>query len=69
MSEEKNFESLALRSELLEDPAALEYREMTVIRGIPASYFEGRDVVTGENCGGKTAAFALGALNSLDDQA
>ena len=32
MSEEKNFESLALRGELLEGLAALEYRKMTVIQ-------------------------------------
>ena len=68
MSEEKNFESLALRSELLEGLAALEYREMTVIQqaSLP-SILEGRDVVGRAKTGsGKTAAFALGALNSLD---
>ena len=68
MSEEKNFESLALRSELLEGLAALEYREMTVIQqaSLPP-ILEGRDVVGRAKTGsGKTAAFALGALNSLD---
>ena len=68
MSEEKNFESLALRSELLEGLAALEYRKMTVIQeaSLPP-ILEGRDVVGRAKTGsGKTAAFALGALNSLD---
>ncbi|MEC9465850.1 MAG: ATP-dependent RNA helicase DbpA [Myxococcota bacterium] len=68
MSEEKNFESLALRSELIEGLAALEYREMTVIQqaSLPP-ILEGRDVVGRAKTGsGKTAAFALGALNSLD---
>ena len=62
MSEEKNFESLALRSELLEGLAALEYREMTVIQqaSLPP-ILEGRDVVGRAKTGsGKTAAFALG---------
>ena len=68
MSEEKNFESLALRSELIDGLAALEYREMTVIQqaSLPP-ILEGRDVVGRAKTGsGKTAAFALGALNSLD---
>ena len=68
MSEENDFKSLKLRSELIENLAALEYREMTVIqqKSLPP-ILEGRDVVGRAKTGsGKTAAFALGALNSLD---
>jgi ATP-dependent RNA helicase DbpA len=68
MSEEDRFESLKLRSELTENLAALEYHQMTLIqeRSLPL-ILEGRDVVARAKTGsGKTAAFALGVLNSID---
>ena len=68
MSEENNFESLPLRSELVENLAVLEYRQMTVVqqKALPL-ILQGRDVVARAKTGsGKTAAFALGMLNTVD---
>jgi ATP-independent RNA helicase DbpA len=68
MSEETSFESLTLRNELIENLAELEYHQMTLIqqKSLPL-ILEGRDVVARAKTGsGKTAAFALGVLNSMD---
>ena len=68
MTNENRFESLKLRPELLENLTALGYHEMTLIqaKALPM-VLAGRDVVARAKTGsGKTAAFALGALNSLD---
>jgi ATP-dependent RNA helicase DbpA len=67
MLEKNHFESLNLRAELTENLAALEYHQMTLIqeKSLPL-ILEGRDVVARAKTGsGKTAAFALGALNEL----
>ena len=62
------FSSLQLHPELLENLKSLGYLEMTPIQAqsLP-SILEGKDVIgQGKTGSGKTAAFGLGLLNSLD---
>jgi len=68
MTKQNQFESLKLRRELLENLSVLEYHEMTLIqeKSLPP-ILSGRDVVARAKTGsGKTAAFGLGALNTID---
>jgi ATP-independent RNA helicase DbpA len=68
MTETNLFESLKLRSELLENLRTLNYHQMTLIqeKSLPP-ILSGRDIIGRAKTGsGKTAAFALGALNSID---
>ncbi|OIQ20958.1 MAG: ATP-dependent RNA helicase DbpA [Bacteriovorax sp. MedPE-SWde] len=65
---ETKFENLELKSELLTNLKELKYETMTPIQaqGLPF-VLDGRDVIGRAKTGsGKTAAFALGILNSLD---
>ena len=62
------FKSLAIKSELLDSIAALEYQTMTPVQaqGLPV-ILEGKDLLAQAKTGsGKTAAFAIGLLNKID---
>lgn len=62
------FDSISLRTELLENLASLQYHNMTDIQAqsLPA-IIQGKDVIAqGKTGSGKTAAFGLGLLNKLD---
>lgn len=63
------FSSLNLKTELLKNLASLNYDEMTSIQGLCLpSILQGRDVIVQSKTGtGKTAAFALGILQNLDE--
>jgi len=68
MTKTNGFESLKLRSELLENLPSLGYKEMTTIQAesLPV-ILKGQDVLARAKTGsGKTAAFALGALNKIN---
>ncbi len=68
MPEENQFKSLELRNELIENLSALGYHQMTLIqeKSLPV-ILEGRDLVARAKTGsGKTAAFGLGLLNSIE---
>lgn len=63
-----DFSSLPLSTEMLDNIAALGFREMTPIQAqsLPAM-LEGKDLLAQAKTGsGKTAAFAIGLLNKLD---
>lgn len=62
------FDKLALRDELLKNLDEIQYSEMTPIQaGCLPLIMEGRDVIGQAKTGsGKTAAFGLGMLNSLE---
>lgn len=65
-----SFSSLTLRPELLKSAAALDYSEMTAIQAqaLPP-LLEGKDLIAQAMTGsGKTAAFAIGLLNKLDEK-
>ncbi|MFT5220847.1 MAG: ATP-independent RNA helicase DbpA [Planctomycetota bacterium] len=62
------FKSLAIKPELLDSIAALEYQTMTPVQaqGLPV-ILEGKDLLAQAKTGsGKTAAFAIGLLNKID---
>ncbi|MFT5755464.1 MAG: ATP-independent RNA helicase DbpA [Alteromonadaceae bacterium] len=65
---DKNFSSLPLKPELIENLATLEYHEMTDIQMQSLPYIlAGKDVIAqGKTGSGKTAAFGLGLLNKLE---
>ncbi|SVE19222.1 uncharacterized protein METZ01_LOCUS472076, partial [marine metagenome] len=68
MTKPNGFESLKLRSELLENLPSLGYEHMTTIQAesLPV-ILKGQDVLARAKTGsGKTAAFALGALNKIN---
>ena len=68
MNEKNRFESLELKAELLENLALIDHHQMTMIqeKSLPA-ILAGKDVVARAKTGsGKTAAFALGILNSIN---
>ena len=62
------FSSLSLHPELLENLKSLNYQEMTPIQALSLpDILAGRDVIgQGKTGSGKTAAFGLGILNSLE---
>lgn len=62
------FESLALKAPLLETLKELQFNEMTLIQEKSLPFIlEGKDIVAQAKTGsGKTAAFGLGILNSLN---
>ncbi|MGB1703085.1 MAG: DEAD/DEAH box helicase, partial [Cycloclasticus sp.] len=63
-----NFSSLPLSTEMLDNIAALGFKEMTPIQAesLPA-ILAGNDLLAQAKTGsGKTAAFAIGLLNKLD---
>ncbi|MFK8027769.1 MAG: ATP-dependent RNA helicase DbpA [Gammaproteobacteria bacterium] len=66
----KDFSSLSLSTELVENIRSLEYKSMTDIQAqsLP-DILKGKDLLAQAKTGsGKTAAFAIGILNQLDPQ-
>lgn len=63
-----NFSSLPLQAGLLDNLASLDYQSMTPIQALSLPHIlEGKDVIgQGKTGSGKTAAFGLGLLNSLN---